>query len=81
MVSASRWFVGSSRSSMSGASSRSLQSATRRFSPPERLSTEASSGGQRSASMATSIWLSRSQRFAASIWSWSWAISSAVSSE
>jgi hypothetical protein len=44
-----------------------LQSATRRFSPPESWSTSASSGGQRSASIATSIWLSRSHRFSASI--------------
>ena len=46
MVSASRWLVGSSRSSSSGCSSSSLQSATRRRSPPESLSTGQSSGGQ-----------------------------------
>ena len=35
--SASRWFVGSSNNSISGADSRSLHSATRRRSPPESL--------------------------------------------
>ena len=35
-LSASRWFVGSSSSSISGFSSSRLHSATRRRSPPER---------------------------------------------
>src|SRR3990172_6880281 len=52
--SASRWFVGSSRSSMSGLERRSLHSATRRFSPPERWPIRASPGGRRRASAAIS---------------------------
>jgi hypothetical protein len=52
--SASRWLVGSSSSSRSGCWSSSRHSATRRFSPPESVVTSASSGGQRSASMAIS---------------------------
>ena len=52
--------------------SSSWQSATRRFSPPESLSTTSPSpGGQRSASIACSTCASRSQRFCASISSWS----------
>ena len=39
---------------MSGFERRSLQSATRRFSPPERCATFASQGGSRSASAAIS---------------------------
>src|SRR5580704_10225330 len=46
-LSASRWLVGSSSSSMSGLESSSRASATRRFSPPERLSTLQSSGVHR----------------------------------
>ena len=60
-LSASRWLVGSSRSSRSGASSSSLHSATRRRSPPERTVTSASPGGQRRASMACSMRASSSQ--------------------
>ncbi len=52
-----------------GLSSSNLQSATRRRSPPESLSTAQSSGGQRSASMACSTLLSRSHRFSASMMS------------
>ena len=66
-VSASRWLVGSSSSSSSGFSRSSLHSATRRFSPPESRSTAQSSGGQPSASIAWSTWLSRSHRPCASI--------------
>ena len=43
-----------SSNSMSGLDRRSLHSATRRFSPPERCSMEASHGGRRSASAAIS---------------------------
>jgi hypothetical protein len=46
---------------MSGRLSNSFTSATRRFSPPDRFLTPQSPGGQRSASMATSTRLSRSQ--------------------
>ena len=42
-------------------------SAIRRFSPPDRLSTDQSPGGQRSASIATSSWLSSVQPSTASI--------------
>ena len=43
-------------SNMSGFSSSSLHSATRRFSPPERFLTNASHSGRRKASAAISIW-------------------------
>mmetsp|Transcript_5928 Transcript_5928/g.23408 ORF Transcript_5928/g.23408 Transcript_5928/m.23408 type:complete len:110 (+) Transcript_5928:1098-1427(+) len=49
---ASKWFVGSSRSKMSGCESNNRQMATRLRSPPERFFTKASPGGQRRASMA-----------------------------
>ena len=75
--SASRWFVGSSSSSRSGCWSNSLHSATRRRSPPDSVVTSASSGGQRSASMAISRLRSRSQASAASIRSSSTACSRA----
>ncbi len=52
---------------MSGSSRSTRQSATRRFSPPESVFTPASGGGSRSASIATSILLSRFQRSCASI--------------
>src|SRR3954466_94528 len=45
--SASRWFVGSSRSSRSGAESSSRQSATRRGPPPARVGPPAAGGGGR----------------------------------
>ena len=64
--SASRWFVGSSRSKMSGCARRSRQMATRRRSPPERFFTRASPGGHRSASIARSTVLSISHAFVAS---------------
>ena len=66
-LSASRWFVGSSRSSRSGFCSSSFASATRRRSPPESLVTGSSPGGVRSASIACSSCESRSQPSAASI--------------
>ena len=56
--------MGSSRSSRLGCWSSSLHSATRRRSPPERLSTRTSGGGQRSASIAWSRRLSRSHALA-----------------
>ena len=56
---------------MSGFDKSSLQSATRRFSPPDSFFTSASPGGQRSASMACSTCASRSHRPCASISSWS----------
>ena len=65
--SASRWFVGSSRSNMSGALKRSWQSATRRFSPPDNFVTSASPAGTRNASIAISALRSRSQPSMASI--------------
>jgi hypothetical protein len=68
--------VGSSSSSRSGFWSSSRVSATRRRSPPESVSTFASPGGQRSASIATSSVRSSSQAPTASIWSWSFACSS-----
>mmetsp|Transcript_36816 Transcript_36816/g.70540 ORF Transcript_36816/g.70540 Transcript_36816/m.70540 type:complete len:264 (-) Transcript_36816:120-911(-) len=52
---------------MSGACRRSRQMATRRRSPPDRLATRASGGGQRSASMARSLMRSISHQFLASI--------------
>ena len=52
--SASRWLVGSSRSSRSGDESSSRQSATRRRSPPESVVTSRSPSGSRSASIARS---------------------------
>ena len=64
--SASRWLVGSSSRRMSGACSSRRQSATRRFSPPERMPQSVSPGGQRSASIAISSFESRSQAPAAS---------------
>ena len=55
--SASRWFVGSSRRSRSGAERSSRQSATRRRSPPESVVTSRSPSGRRSASIArSSVW-------------------------
>ena len=54
---------------------------SRRFSPPDSLSTGQSLGGQRRASIAISMRLSMSQRSPASIFSWSWVISSISSSE
>ena len=48
----SRWLVGSSSSSRSGWDSSRRHRATLLRSPPERLVTSASGGGQRSASMA-----------------------------
>ena len=68
--SASRWFVGSSRSSRSGVASSSRHSATRRRSPPESFVTSASAGGRRSASIAYSTFVSRFHASAASIWAW-----------
>ena len=59
MLSASRWFVGSSSSSTSGCCNRSRHSATRRRSPPERCFTGSSASGQRSASIARSSVASR----------------------
>src|SRR3954453_15863431 len=49
--SASRWFVGSSRSSRSGEERSSRQSATRRRSPPESVVTSRSPSGRRGASI------------------------------
>jgi hypothetical protein len=60
-LSASRWLVGSSSSSRSGRANNNRHSATRRCSPPERLVTFASGGGQRSASIACSMRASMSQ--------------------
>src|SRR5437899_11683426 len=74
--SASRWFVGSSSSNMSGRARRSRQRATRRRSPPEILPTSMSPGGTRSASIASSTVRSRSQAFTASMRSCSRACSS-----
>ncbi len=68
--SASRWLVGSSRRRRSGFSRRILQSATRRFSPPEIFVTSASGGGRRSASIAISSCRSSSQALDASMASW-----------
>ncbi len=59
---------------MSGRSSRILQRATRRFSPPERVETSASPGGSRMASIAISICRSSSQPLAASMASWTSAL-------
>ena len=59
--SASRWLVGSSSNKRSGASRSNLQSATRRFSPPDKTLTSASGGGQRKASIACSSCESSSQ--------------------
>ena len=56
---------------MSGFLRRSLQSATRRLSPPESTSTTLSAGGQRSASIARSSRASRFQPSFASSFSWS----------
>ncbi len=69
--SASKWFVGSSSSSMSGFDKSRRHSATRRRSPPESDVTLASHGGRRSASAAISSLRSSSQPPAASIASWS----------
>jgi len=52
---------------MSGFDSSSLHSATRRFSPPERLPITASHAGRRSASAAISICVSESVPAAAMI--------------
>ena len=76
MDSASRWLVGSSSSSMSGADSSSRHSAMRRFSPPDSFSTRASQGGRRSASAAISSLRSSSQPPTASMASCSFACSS-----
>ena len=66
--SASRWLVGSSSSSMSGADSSRRHSATRRFSPPESLlDLRVPVGGRRSASAAISSLRSSSQPPFASI--------------
>src|SRR6202041_2002078 len=45
-LSASRWLVGSSRSSRSGFDSSSLHNATRRRSPPDRWVTGSAGGGR-----------------------------------
>ena len=68
-VSASRWLVGSSSRSISGFCNNSLHKATRRASPPERVSAFWSSSGRTRASIATSTWRSSSQPSTASIWS------------
>ena len=52
MLSASRWFVGSSSRRISGCWSKRRHRATRRRSPPERCFTGLSSSGQRRASIA-----------------------------
>ena len=65
--SASRWFVGSSNSNISGALNSNLHNATRLFSPPERVVTSASGSGTRKASIAIWALRSRSQPSAASI--------------
>ncbi len=62
--SASRWLVARRAAAGPGASSSSLHSATRRFSPPDSTDTSASPGGQRSASMACSSWESMSHALA-----------------
>ncbi len=79
IVSASRWFVGSSRISRSGWFMRTLQSETRRFSPPESVFTSRSAGGVLSASMATSSFRSTSQASRASSSDWTFACSSMTS--
>jgi hypothetical protein len=48
--------VGSSSSNKSGALSSRRHRATRRLSPPDKVVTEASAGGRRSASIACSSW-------------------------
>ena len=53
----------------------------RRFSPPDRLSTGQSDGGQRKASIATSSWLSSVQPSTASILPWRSPISSISASK
>ena len=68
--------MGSSSSSRSGFSSRAMHRATRRRSPPESCRTGVSSGGSTRASEAMSIRRSSSQPSQASIFSWSWPISS-----
>jgi len=73
---ASRWLVGSSSNNMSGADRSSRHSATRRFSPPDRVPIVASHGGSRSASAAISSLRSSSQPPAASMASCSFACSS-----
>mmetsp|Transcript_43691 Transcript_43691/g.121434 ORF Transcript_43691/g.121434 Transcript_43691/m.121434 type:complete len:218 (+) Transcript_43691:1169-1822(+) len=65
-LSASRWLVGSSSRRMSGSERSKRQIATRRRSPPLSVATLASRGGQRSASMAWSSFLSSSQPLQAS---------------
>ena len=67
--SASRWFVGSSKSSISGALNNSLHNATRLRSPPDSFVTSAPPSGTRSASIAISAFRSKSQPSIASIFS------------
>ena len=67
--SASKWFVGSSRSNISGADSNNRHNATRRRSPPESFVTSAAPSGTRKASIAISALRSRSQASIASIFS------------
>ena len=67
--SASRWFVGSSRSNISGADNRRRHKATRRRSPPDNFVTSAPPSGTRNASIAISALRSRSQASIASIFS------------
>lgn len=62
--------MGSSSSSMSGRDSSSLQSATRRFSPPDRGPILASQGGRRRASAAISSWVSMSAPLVAMMFSY-----------
>ena len=70
MDSASKWLVGSSRSSTSGCLRSSLQRATLRRSPPDSSDIFCVSGGQRSASIAILNFVSNSQASRASILSW-----------
>ncbi len=73
--------MGSSSSRRSGRLSSSRQSATRRRSPPDSVSTEASPGGHRSASIAISTLRSRFQASAAAIRSSSSACSAPIFSK
>ena len=79
--SASRWFVGSSSSSRSGALSSSRQSATRRRSPPESDVTSRSPSGSRSASIAWSSCASSCHASRRSIWSCTFACSASSASK
>ncbi|CAB5065084.1 unannotated protein [freshwater metagenome] len=74
-LSASKWFVGSSRSNKSGRLNKSLHNATRRRSPPESFVTSLSLGGQRNASIAISTLRSRLHASAALIFASSFACS------